>query len=569
MACSKIELWDWKKGGQTVININSGFHIPMNYFSCGTYYFDGDFQVVKFPKGMQLYHGSGALANANVEFPTGIDFYAPRNMDTPLNSDIDIDIMKKVVNNPNKSIEFETTEYFKVSPGWFGTPETARLYSLQNKKFSEICGDKCINVYELKEDAVFFLLDNNFNIWRLLNNPNVPDKSKDQLKFMFNLSKVEVDYSDTEFGNINIKHKKRRSYRDVDLPFTNWLCTFLSKDYAGYAANTPVEKKQRYFHLEFMFCNPIKWLNRNMTNPLDWQHLNVKNAPVEISLFLEQMALYKSTNINFHAGNLLEHSIWSLLFAEQLVLNTPKYGIPDIDIQKKIAAAAFIHDIGKMDPNSKHTIKRRHDYVYFSIPEHPKTGGEYIRGTRSLPILDANMNQKGSFKINDLLGELGFKQEDIQILAKIIDLHWELGNYIKKWKGPQDIKTVDEYIDYVGSDEPITFFYALVIVSVADVLASQPYGINNLTAELNHHSRFFPFISNVPKKYRGGNLADLTAKKRNAFVEHVLDRVIQRQQPQQQIKPQQQPQQQIKPEQEIEPQEQQQIEQEIGDETSL
>ena len=57
------------------------------------------------------------------------------------------------------------------------------------------------------------------------------------------------------------------------------------------------------------------------------------------------------------------------------------------------------------------------------------------------------MKQIGSFKIYDLLGELGFRQEDLPILAKIIDLHWELGNYIQKWQGYDDIKTVDAYIE--------------------------------------------------------------------------------------------------------------------------
>jgi hypothetical protein len=528
MACAKIPLWDWKKGDQTTINLGGGAHIPMNYFSCGTYYFDGEYQVVKFPKGMQLYHGSGALANANVEYPAGIDFYKPHRMGAPSNVNKNT-LMKDVVNQPNQSVAFETTKFFKVSPGWFGTPNTARTYSLQNPKFAKICGDKCISVYELKEDCVFFLLDNNFNIWRLLSDPSVPEKNKEQLRFMFDLKTLEAGYSDTEVGKISIKRKKRRSYRDVDLPFTDWLCTYISKDYAGYAANTPVEKKQLYFHLEFMFCNPLKWLKRNLANPLDWQHSNLKDAPVEISLLLDQMALYKSTNVDFHAGNLLEHSIWSLLFAEQLVLNTPKYGIPDLDIQKKIAATAFIHDIGKMAPNNDHVTKRRHECVYFSIPDHPGIGGDYIRGTRPLPILDENMRQIGSFKIYDLLGELGFRQEDLPVLAKIIDLHWELGNYIERWQGYDDLNTVDAYVDHVGSHEPFAFFYALVVVSVADVLASQPYGINNLTAELNHHSRFFPFISNVPKKYRGGDLADVTAEKRNAFAERVLDRVLERQ----------------------------------------
>jgi hypothetical protein len=136
------------------------------------------------------------------------------------------------------------------------------------------------------------------------------------------------------------------------------------------------------------------------------------------------------------------------------------------------------------------------------------------------------MNQIASFDMEILLSELGFNDSDRNNLAKLIDLHWEFGNYLQKWKGGDDMETVDAYINHVGEYERPMFFFALVVVSIADVLASQPYGVNNLTAELNHHSRFFPFISNVPKKYRGGNLADATAEKRNAFAERVLDRVI-------------------------------------------
>lgn len=526
MACDKIS-WDWKKGEKETITVD-GRSIPLNYFSCGTYYFDGIYQVVKFPKGMQLYHGSGALASANVEFPTGIDFYKPHKMGTPSNIN-KFELMKDVLSQPDESIAFETTKFVKTAPSWFGSPSVARTYSLHNKSFAKTCGDKCINVYELKQDAIFFLLDNDFNIFRLLDDPNVPSKNKERLRLMFNLKKIEADLSDDKFGVINIKNKMRRSYRSIDIPFTDWLCSYLSNDYAGYAANNPVEKKKTYFHLEFMFCNPLKWLKRNTTNPLDWQHTNLNDAPVQIALLLDQMGLYKSTNIDFHAGNLLEHSIWSLLFAEQLVLNTPKYGTPGLDIQRKIAATAFIHDIGKMAPDNNKLTKRISDFVYFSVPEHPIIGGDYIRGTKPFPFLDKNMNQVGSFDIQKLLNELGFQNdEDIRVLAKIIDLHWELGNYIQKWNEDTDLETVDGYINHVGSDETFAFFYALLIVSVADVLASQPYGMNNLTAELNHHSRFFPFISNVPKKYRGGDLADATAEKRNAFCERILNRVLER-----------------------------------------
>lgn len=525
MACNKLLDWDWKKGNPTEIDIGGGAKIPMNYFSCGTYYFDGQYQVVKFPKGMQVYHGSGSLVNNNVEFPLGKSFYDPHKMGTSSNINKH-QLYRDVVDQPNQSIAFEISKFINVSSGWFGTPATAEIYSLQSRnKFPE-CGSKCVSVYELKEDCIFILLDNNFNIWRLSNDPNVPEENKEQLRFMFSLYELQADHSDDEFGHISIKRKKRLSYRFTDVPFTNWLRTYLPEEYAGYASNTQKYKQRDHFHLEFTFFNPVKWLKRNLDNPIDWQYTD-REKPPQIELLLDQMALYKSINVDFHAGDLLEHSIWSLLFCEQVILKMiAKYGNPSQETQKKIVASALIHDIGKMAPYNDKVTKRTHDCIYFSIPEHPEIGGSYIRGERDLPILDRNMNQIASFDMEILLSELGFDDSDRNNLAKLIDLHWEFGNYLQKWKGGDDMETVDAYINHVGEYERPMFFFALVVVSIADILASQPYGVNNLTAELNHHSRFFPFISNVPKKYRGGNLADATAEKRNAFAERVLDRVI-------------------------------------------
>lgn len=522
MACMKIsnKLWDWKTGDKTTIKIGQAT-IPMNYFSCGTYFFDGEFQVVKFPKGMQLYHGSGALANANVEFPAGPDFYKPYETGTPSQINM-ISLENDLMTHQNESVEYGVSKFFKISAGWFADPNVAKIYSLQNKEFSERCGDKCITVYELQQDATFIILDNNFNIWRFINDNSVPEKTKKELKFMFNLDTIEADYDQHKFGEIDIKQKKRRSYRNIDLPFTEWLCGYLTKDYAGYAANTAVEKGKSYFHLEFTFCEPMKWLSRNLKNPLDWQYNTYEQADHIIRQFLEQMSYYKSTNVNFHAGDLLEHSVWSLLFAEQLLLGT-KYGVPSADIQKKIAAIAFIHDIGKMAPVE--TKKRTHDRIYYSIPDHPEIGGDYVRGILSLPLLDHNMNSVGVFDVQLFLASLGFGEQDIPVVAKIIDLHWEFGSFLNKWKSENDDETVYGFIDRVGRNEPFIFFFTLIIVSIADILASQPYGVNNLTSELNHQSRFFPFIKNVPKKYRGGNLSDLTANNRNLFAEKILDAV--------------------------------------------
>lgn len=526
MACERISKteWDWKSGETRTVKMGS-LTVPMNYFSCGTYYFDGVFQVVKFPKGMQLYHGSGALANANVEFPLGEDFYSTNNP-KPVDQ---IQLVNELKRAPSESIEHVISKFLDVSAGWFADPKVAKTYSLQNKKYSKICGDKCVFSYELIEDTTFIILHNNFNIWKLLTDMSVPRKAKEQLLFMYNLSPsgiLKSKLDDERFGEISILDKKRQSYRDVDLPFMQWLCGYLPKEYAGYAANTSVKNGQPYFHLEFAFCNPTRWLRRNLNNPVDWQHNNIlEHSSDIIKLFMRQLSYYKTTNIDFHAGNLLEHSIWSLLFAEQLMANLAftEWGVPEKSDQMRIAAAAFLHDIGKMAPEEE--FMRTNDYVYYSVPSHPKIGGEYIRSKRALPILDRNMNKIGIFDMQQLLASFGFQEEHIEFLANIVDLHWDFGNYLQRWKDPSDTQTVDDFISHVKkTNETFGFMYALIIISVSDILASQPFNQNNLTAELNHHSKFFPFISNVPKKYRGGNISDQTALKRNLFAETILKR---------------------------------------------
>jgi hypothetical protein len=470
---------------------------------------------------MQVYHGSGALANANAEFPVGINFYKAGASPTVSSGALLADALSR----PEESVNAGLSRQVPVRPAWFGTYNTAKLYSRQQSAFSKVCGDGCVAVYRFKRDVVFLLLDNNFNIWRILNDPLVPDRSKNFLRHMFSLKgPTLVESAKNEFGKIDIPRKERLSIREFDIPFSDWLCSYLPAEYAGYAANVHVKDKKAFFHLEFLVCNPLVWLERDLGSPRDWQHFDTKTAPLEVLTLLKQMRLYKSTNIDFHAGDLFEHSVWSLLFSERLTA-TSYLGQPIPDgFAKKIAATALLHDIGKMDPNNPRVTKRTTDYIYFSIPEHPRTGRDYILGTRKLPVLDPTTLQQVSYiDMPTLLAELGFVSSDILPLSKLVDMHWEFGLFLDMWDG-SSLYIIDQFIDTVGK-EPLSFFFALVLISVSDVLASQPYGVNNLTAELNHHSRFFPYISNVPKKYRGGNIADITAAKRNRFVSAVLERV--------------------------------------------
>jgi hypothetical protein len=511
MACEKIHDWDWINGDEKHIITKEGFNLSFNYFTCSTNFFDGIFHCVKFPKGMRLYHGSPYLAYFNNEYPAGINYY---------NQHININLLINTLEKNKSNIDEAIANQISVEPAWFSSYNIAQLYSLRNRQFP-VCKDKCIATYRLKNDATFILINNDFNIWKILSNEAIPKEIKQNLKQMFSLQQAVINNID---GKITIKNKIRKSDVKYEIPFAKWLCQ--NVNYAGYAADV-TKTDTRGFHLEFMICNPIKWLERDLSSPIDWQYFSTYLIPPETKQLLEQMKLYKSINVNFHAGNLFEHSIWSALFAEQIIFNTPHilkilFNTEDLRVSfsKKIVAIALLHDIGKMDPFHSKSERRESDFIYFSIKDHPEIGGQYIRGTKQIPVLNLKtLEVEKFFNIKKLFNELGLDYStELETVAKIIDLHWQLGILM------YDPDGVNKYLSLLNSSKD--FIFAILIISIADILASQPYGVNNLTAELNHHSKFFPFISNVPRKYKGGNIADTSAEKRKEFINKISNKIF-------------------------------------------
>jgi len=513
MACENLREWNWTEGKEKKFSVK-GVDLSFNYFTCGIYFFDGIFHCVKFPKGMKLYHGSPYLSLFNNEYPAGKNYYK---------QNIDINLLANTVEKNKSEVDEAIYKQISVEPAWFGSHDVAKIYSSRNNKFP-FCKDKCISVYRLKNDATFLLIDNDFNIWQMLANDATPNEIKIYLRQMFSLQQNVVKNDD---GKVAFISKSRFSANVYEIPFANWLCKNLRLNYAGYAADVTKVDVYRRFHLEFMICNPIKWLERDLSSPLDWQYFNMSIIPPETKQLLEQMKLYKSINVNFHAGNLFEHSIWSALFAEQIIFNTPHilkilFNTEDLRVSfsKKIVAIALLHDIGKMNPFHSKTERRESDFIYFSIKDHPEIGGQYIRGTKQMPVLNLKtLEVEKFFNVKKLFNELGLDYStELETVAKMIDLHWQLGILM------YDPDGVNKYLSLLNSSKD--FIFAILVISIADILASQPYGLNNLTAELNHHSKFFPFISNVPRKYKGGNIADTSAEKRKEFVNKISNKIF-------------------------------------------
>lgn len=549
--CKDLPDWDWKSG-QFKEDSTTFIKFNRNYFDCGIYYFDGTFNVVKFPKGMSVYHGSAVLADKVAEFPVGISYYKPYDISSSNNIALKVETNSKsflsAIAMTDESIEEVISQSFPISAGWYADPSTGKIYSgisgndaISNKR-AEYCGQKCINSYKLKKDIIMLILDDDYNIAKLFSTDWMPAKEKGRLADMFQIKQINPvrTNEDNPFtrlryqteqrkpdGSVTYVPKQRKSSREWDLPFADWICENVIKkqNYSGYAATSQhTEQHSGQFHLEFIFCNAFSWLYRDLNNILDWQHNPKKYPNNTVKIFIEQLGLYQSTNVNFHAGDLLEHSIWTLLFAEKIMkhLDITHPPIQFDNLSKLTAFSAFIHDIGKMYPeHATRNIKTGH-FIYFSMPSHPTDGADYINGPLQLPIYDNDLNKTGVMNIDNLFEEFGIDRKYKEIVGPVVQVHWDLGNYLIELKNGGDKNTLAEHylnkllgIYNIDRDHFLNFLYIALIVSMADINGSQPYGYDRISEatvkpnnfELNKASHYFPFVTNMPKQYRGGNVA--------------------------------------------------------------
>ena len=556
--------WNWKSGDYYIDNTIGGGSIPMlrNYFDCGIYFFDGTFNVVKFPKGMNIYHGSLPLSNAVVGFPVGMSYYESDRLSGNYINTPQLETV--VVASSEESIEELISDHIPITAGWYGDINIAKNYSKNNKERSPICGDKCVFAYKLKKDIILLLLDDDYNISKIFETNSLPEELKKSLEFMFSLQGKRNSYvvSKDKVNSVIYPYKKRLSEFENDKNFSNLACKHIIDvlKYSGYCANNQTANKSidfhirngSGFHLEFIFCNAFKWLERDLLNPNDWQNQTfINNSPEVdplIKIYYQQLDLYETTNFNFHSGNLLEHSVWSLLWAEFILdksgefnkLLIPDYIIKNVDnIKRVIAFSAFIHDIGKMafskDPSIIYNNIRK-KFIYNDVKENMIYGAEYIENN-FFPIYDNNGINVSTINIDTLFSKFNIDIKFKRLIYMIIRMHWDFGNILKIYN---DIakKTLDEnrhthaisgmveeylnniYDIIIPADSNIfsTCVSSLLIVSISDNLATQPYGINRITKKniipnnlgapsLNKKSWYFPYITNIPKNYKGLNLS--------------------------------------------------------------
>ena len=309
------------------------------------------------------------------------------------------------------------------------------------------------------------------------------------------------------------------------------LCT----KFAGYHTGNTV-----------FFCNPTHYLQRDYNDPNDWQF----NPPIpennyNLKQLVDVMKKYTSINVNFHSGNLYEHSVWSLLWCESIINSIPKFKskfpLPPDSSYSIISFTAFIHDIGKA--------------IYPRT--HPQGDLYKINNTNFNPIFNPYFNHKSSSffydlildhenigynminsdalgyngpKLSDLLRELQLphSQNSLNLIKFLILKHRSFGDSVlKNITSPESIRplliqyslSLKPNFHLIYGNSPLTqtpltqpfhiptsLLLYIIIIGTSDILASCPYGIDRLSFPNNSgnvKSTTIPQISNISSIYIG------------------------------------------------------------------
>jgi hypothetical protein len=525
-----------KRISDTGIRLNEFTH---DFLSCGSYFFDGHFNVVKMPKDTVLYHGSAVLADKLIVYPVGTRFYQQdlKHSDSYVVAQTDKEIQEIISENDDS-----------ISPSWYGNLETAKLYS--GNSLDQIldynCANKCILAYKLKKEAIFLLLNNEYNMAKLYKEDLQPPLKKNFSNMFDNFTKdyyqnfdnvkenlgnnipqspqVNIDGTPLKSYRILNNSPRRTSTRPDDLPVTEFLCknTFRQRGYAGYISPEMLMSSTSYFHSEIVFCNPFQYLERDYLNDNDWQYNPTDKKTPALNALIDLMKKYKTTDVNTQSGNLYEQTVWAVLWVEELFrfVSTRKYFI-DLKFSdaentiflKTLAVAAFLHKIGKITSQNYRPAKQ--DFVY-SDSDTEKNDPEISYSYIQKKTIDY-------IKLDEVFSDIGFSMKIEDMMDYIASPIYVYKMFTKDFSTSRnDFNVLKTFITRLNSIEKLKFssknqkrklyiVFISIMLGFSDMLSTIPPGIGNLSraninlskSKINIQSEVIPNIKNVSSIYKG------------------------------------------------------------------
>jgi len=206
------------------------------------------------------------------------------------------------------------------------------------------------------------------------------------------------------------------------------------------------------------------------------------SVSTEFRDLIKDFEKYKTTNTDFHAGDLIEHSTWAAFYVNDLYTNldmdnplhkvwnqqyvdeAQRAGI-NVDDKKVLILAAFLHDIGKGGDGNT---------TYYDKPDHEITGATYI-DLNSYRDINSNI-----IDLEKMFNDFGLSELEVNIIKVLVGGHWLIGKVIGKSNSAENfIKEFEKvYKSYIS--DPDTNLFKLVammqlIICIADVMATKKY----------------------------------------------------------------------------------------------
>ena len=496
------------------------------------YEFDGIFWCITVPVGFTFYHG-GAFARANVEFPVGRNLYDNRyRLTAPEKrqlSDINVSVEDKnrILENVYERARTMDGNERGSTISYYGSYQTAITYA------GDECNINCVGSFRAKIPLKFVDLYNPYNNGLLLTDPNILNQEEkvalaeahgvDLQNIVSNMGLIDgFVYWNRYYDAFSRKSLRNDRLLAGNHPFNpNKPLYFVpikileylrdrNNNYAG-IFNPPSSARMSEF--AFLNLNSMKLLDRSYTDPRDWQFQNLEALSFEIANLIKEMKRYVTLNIDFHSGNVYEHSVWTALWCQRFIRQNSKW-IQGIDptIFNTVIIACFLHDIGKIGDGIT---------TYYDKQNHPQKGRDYFK----IDGPELRLENGSSLNMNNLLTAFNMNSNlNKTIITSVIKLHWDFGDTLRQFRANRDPvfreTIIDTYINkfivyyialnakFPSVDYFIMMINVVIFSSVCDIASSdsyitQPPIPSNQNESLDSINQ--PNITNASRNFRGGS----------------------------------------------------------------
>ncbi len=239
----------------------------------------------------------------------------------------------------------------------------------------------------------------------------------------------------------------------------------------------------------------------------------------------DNLAHYKTTNVNFHSGDPLQHSAWTAQTIERW-FDQDKFWTEGLDKDKNkrtLSLAGFIHDIGKGGDL---------DFTYYDKPNHPFAGYEYLTGKKVYKKNELDQTFDVPGWLNAVIKEsndLGrpITEDDKKLVIILAAVHWDFGEVVRGTMSPQKhldiLKSYAHQTGYNRGKVDERLVRAAILIGAADIRAARPVNYRSTEFADLAHIYMSPHAKLGADKYKEFNMETQGKVARDAILKQFAE----------------------------------------------